>query len=308
MSPRRTLTDSPFDTLERTFDLLTTGPRPLALDGTGITGMADRAVPLGELKAWLLHPSTPFPLRDAIVGELVARAQAEGGRWSVGLAGVLLPGLRRAVWPLTQACPGKADEIEAETLAAFLAAVAKAAPGRPRLASRLCWLARIGAQRLLRAELAEQAGPGTDPVSAAPPRPWGHPDLVLARAVRAGVIGVADAQLIGATRLDGENVAEVAAELGLDYEACRIRRGRAEAKLRDYLKSDWYSPFDFVGKRPETPCSSNRGRPRHGRPETGDRASVTPTSHQGGEVPTPVPTGPTGRPPRPVPRQTQPRA
>ena len=57
MCPRRILTDSPFDTLEKTFDLLTTGPRPLALDGTGLPGLPDRPVPLGELKARLLHPS-----------------------------------------------------------------------------------------------------------------------------------------------------------------------------------------------------------------------------------------------------------
>ena len=267
MRHRRTLTDSPFDTLERTFDLLVCPPRPLALDGTGIVGLPDRPIPLGELKGRLLHPSTPFAVRDAVVGELVARAQAEGGRWSVGLAGVLLPGLRRAVWPLVQACPGKAEEIEAETLAAFLAAVARAVPGRPRLASRLCWLARIGATALLKAELAERAGPGATPVSAAPPRPWGHPDFVLARAVAAEVIEPADAELIAATRLEGQSVAKAADALGLEYEACRIRRGRAERKLRDHIKSDWYLPFDFVGKRPETPCSSSRGRPRHGRDE-----------------------------------------
>ena len=52
-----------------------TGPNPLALDGTGIAGLPDRPVPLGELKARLLHPSTPFEVRDAIVGELVARSQ-----------------------------------------------------------------------------------------------------------------------------------------------------------------------------------------------------------------------------------------
>src|SRR5579875_106431 len=130
MAPRRALTDSPFDTLEKTFDLLVTGPRPLALDTTSIAGMANRMVPLGELKARLLHPSTPFSVRDAIVDELVARSQAHGGAWTVGLAGVLLPGLRRAAWPLVQACPGKAADIEAETLAAFLAAVAACQPGR----------------------------------------------------------------------------------------------------------------------------------------------------------------------------------
>ena len=176
---RRPLTDSPFDTLERTFTLLSSGPNPLALDGHGITGLPDRPVPIGELKARLLHPSTAFEARDAIVGELVARSQTHGGRWTVALAGVLLPGLRRAIWPLVQACPGRADELESEALTAFLAAVASCQPGRARLASRLCWLARSGAQRLLQAELIEFR-PGSDPVSAAPPRPWGHPDLVLA--------------------------------------------------------------------------------------------------------------------------------
>lgn len=265
MTGRRVLTDSPFDMLEKTFDLLVTGPHPLALDGTGVRGLPNRLIPLGELKGRLLHPSTPFVTRDAIVGGLVARAQAEGGRWSVGLAGVLLPGLRRAAWPLMQVCPGKADEIEAETLAAFLAAVAAATPGRARLASRLCWLARIGAQRLLRAELGEQARPGTEPVSAAPPRPWGHPDLVLARAVRAGVLGAADAELIGATRIGGLDLADAANALGISYPACQMRRRRAESLLVEFLQSDRYSSFDFVGKQAKTPCSSSRGRPRQGR-------------------------------------------
>jgi hypothetical protein len=265
MVPRRVLTDSPFDTLEKTFDLLVTGPNPLALDGTSLDGLADRAIPLGELKAMLLHPSMAFDVRDAVVDELVARSRAKGGAWTVGLAGVLLPGLRRAVWPLVQSCPGKAADIEGETLVAFLAAVARCEPGRARLASRLCWLARIGADRLMRAEMTERARPGTDPVSAAPPRPWGHPDLVLERAVRAGVIGAADAELIGATRIGDVELAEVANALGISYKACHQRRRRAESALVEWLTSDRYSPFEFVEKGPETPCSSNGGRPRQGR-------------------------------------------
>ena len=262
---RRPLTDSPFDTLERTFVLLTSGPNPLALDGTGVPGLPGRLVPLGELKARLLHPSTRFEVRDAIVDELVARSQSDGGRWTVGFAGVLLPGLRRAVWPLVQACPAKADDIEAEALAAFLAAVAGCQPGRPRLASRLCWLARTGATRLLRAELAEQARPGSEPVSAAPPRPWGHPDLVLAKAVRAGVICAADAELISATRIGDTDLAEAAERLGLGYWACHKRRlGPSHSSSNGSLGDD-YQPFEFVQKRAETPCSYSGGRPRQER-------------------------------------------
>jgi hypothetical protein len=276
---RRPLTDSPFDTLERTFVLLTSGPNPLALDGTGLPGLPSRLVPLGELKARLLHPSTRFEVRDAIVDELVARSQSDGGRWTVGLAGVLLPGLRRAVWPLVQACPAKADDIEAEALAAFLTAVASCQPGRPRLASRLCWLARIGATRLLRAELGEQARPGSEPVSAAPPRPWGHPDLVLAKAVRAGVICASDAELISATRIGDTDLAEVAERLGLGYWACHKRRLRAESQLIEWVTGDDYQPFEFVQKRAETPCSYSGGRPRQERPmdrRSGKRRSNPP--------------------------------
>jgi len=268
---RRPLTDSPFDTLERTFVLLTSGPNPLALDGTGVPGLPGRLVPLGELKARLLHPSTRFEVRDAIVDELVARSQSDGGRWTVGLAGVLLPGLRRAVWPLVQACPAKADDIEAEALAAFLAAVARCQPGRPRLASRLCWLARTGATRLLRAELGEQARPGSEPVSAAPPRPWGHPDLVLAKAVRAGVICASDAELISATRIGDTDLAEVAERLGLGYWACHKRRLRAESQLVEWVTGDGYSDIalDATNRAPRSrqsiPEQGRRGRPRHGR-------------------------------------------
>jgi hypothetical protein len=260
----RRLTDSPFDTLERTFALLTSGPRPLALDGAGIPGLPGRPIPLDELKARLLHPSTPFEVRDAIVAELVTRAQAEGGRWTVGLAGVFLPGLRRAVWPIIRACPGKADDIEAQALAAFVAAVARCQPGRPRLASWLRWQARKGATRLLRAEMAEQARPATEPVSAAPPRPWGHPDLVLAKAVRAGVISASDAELISATRIGDTDLADAAAEVDLGYWACHKRRRRAEERLRDWVTSDDYPPFD-VQKEGESGCSLSGDRHRPAR-------------------------------------------
>ena len=262
---KRPLTDSPFDTLERTFTLLTSGPDPLALDGTAVAGLPDRPIPLGELKARLLHPSTRFEVRDAIVDELVTRAQAEGGRWTVGLAGVLLPGLRRTVRALVRACPGKADDIEAEALAAFVAALSRCQPGRPRLASWLRWQARKGATRLLHAEMAERARPGTEPVSAAPPRPWGHPDLVLAKAVRAGVISAADAELISATRIGDTDLAEAADALGLGYWACHKRRRRAEATLTEWIASDDYPPIEVVQKTGESGCSQCGDRRRQDR-------------------------------------------
>jgi hypothetical protein len=49
----------------------------------------------------LLHPSMAFAARDAVVDELVARSRAKGGAWTVGHAGVLLPGF---VGPSGRSC------------------------------------------------------------------------------------------------------------------------------------------------------------------------------------------------------------
>ncbi|MHB8438534.1 MAG: hypothetical protein ACYDD4_05150 [Acidimicrobiales bacterium] len=265
MTTPRELSDSPFDTLEETFRLLCSGPRPLALDGSAFAGLPDRLVPLDELKAILLHPSSAFSLRDAIVSELVARAQHDG-TWLVGLAGVLLPGLRCAAWPFAQTCPDQEADIESEMLTAFVVAVRRTTPDHPRLAAHLTWRAHARAKDLVRTEMAEWARPALHPVSAAPPRPWGHPDLVLEKAVGCGVLCAEDAELIGATRIGDVALESAASRLGITYAAARKRRIRAEAVLVAWVTSDDYPPFDFVPEAGETPRSVGGGRARQGRP------------------------------------------
>ena len=262
---RRTLTDSPFDSLERTFGLLCGGPSPLALDGCSFVGLPNRTLPLDELKSLLLHPSVSFDLRDAVVGELVDRAQHEG-KWMIGLAGVLLPGLRRAAWPLSHACLDRAADVESEMLASFVAAVGRTDSSRPRLAAHLTWQAHGGAKEQVRAEMAERAKPANRPVSTAPPRPWGHPDLVLAKAVDLEVLCVEDAELISATRIGDLPLERAAAGLGISYAAARKRRTRAETTLVVWMTSDDYPAVEFVPKGIKTPRSLGGDRPRRGRP------------------------------------------
>jgi len=115
---------SPYDTLEAAFGLLTSGPDPLSLDGHLVDhGLPPRLIPLDELRGMLLHPSVGFAARDAAVAELARRARRDGGAAMVGLAGVLLPGLRRLTTPLARACPGKAADLEAAVLAGLVEAV-----------------------------------------------------------------------------------------------------------------------------------------------------------------------------------------
>jgi len=100
------------------------------------------------------------------------------------------------------------------------------------VAQRLCSAAFVAARRQLRAsEPARVEVSGPAPGSAAPPALWQHPDFVLARAVRTAVITAAEADLIGATRLEEVAVAAYAARVGKTAKAVYKARDRAEARL-----------------------------------------------------------------------------
>ncbi|MEA3075396.1 MAG: hypothetical protein QOF60_304 [Actinomycetota bacterium] len=222
---------SPFEALEATFRLLCQGPSPLAVHGREVgPPFPRRVIPLTELGGMLLHPSTPYEARDAAVGLLARRAAAQGGAWTVGLAGVLLPGLRNALIPLARTWPQGVADLEADALAGLLEALAAGVP-RERVASRLVSRAAGRAKHRFARELAAHGRHGSGALPAEPHRPWGHPDFVLAEAVQAGVLSDEEADLIGETRLGGVPLRHYAASRGGRHGTYRMRRNRAENRL-----------------------------------------------------------------------------
>jgi hypothetical protein len=149
----------------------------------------------------------------------------------VGLGGVLLPGLRRIAARLARELPGQAADLDSEVMAGFLAALDGFDSTGGRIPARLLSGSWRQAKRLWRAERAYAAHHVPAIASAAPAAPWGHPDFVLARAVREGVVSAGDAELIGLTRLEGVTLAAVAAERGVRCHALAVRRWRAEQRL-----------------------------------------------------------------------------
>jgi hypothetical protein len=263
-----TSTLNPFNTLESAFTVLCTEPGALSLEAGAVAGLPRRSIPLTELRSILLHPSTSHAVRDATLGELLRRSQSDGGRWTIGLAGVLLFGLRRAVAPLCLACPGKAADIEAEAIAGLLEAIPKTNTSRSRLASRLTWLARNQAKDLVTREFAEAAArPFHDAASAVPVWSDHHPDLVLMKAVIAGVVAAEDAALIGETRLGAMTVDEAASGLGIATKAAYERRRQAEKRLVAWITGPDYEP-GFLENRSDSPYLVRRGRPRQGQATT----------------------------------------
>jgi hypothetical protein len=233
----------PFDLLDRSFQLLVGEPAPLALDGVAVDGLPDRPIPLDELRSMLLHPSVGFDTRDTALTWLVGRAQTEGGAWLVGLAGVLLPGIGRRVYPLCRAFPRLAHDLEAEALAGLLQAVRAWRCGEDRVATRLVWAAARAAHRLLGREAAvgeREVSVGLD--LEPPARLATHGELVLDQAVRAGVLSQLDAELIAATRVEEVPLRLLAGRWGASYEALRKRRQRAEAALVGWLRDQGVVP------------------------------------------------------------------
>jgi hypothetical protein len=221
---------------ETHFALLVCQPAPLAFDGRGVDGLPGRMLPLDELRD-LLVAGVPTSVQDAVWRQLATAARSWGPAWVVGAVGVAAPGLTRMAARLSRGLPGQAEDIDSEILAGFLHALRSEDLDRPRLWLRLCWAAwRAGhvARRIdhsveLPADLPTGAG--------TPRRPYGHPDLLLGRAVAAGIITRAQADLIGATRLGQVLVEQIAAEHGVPASVIRMRRKRAERTLVRALTS-----------------------------------------------------------------------
>ncbi|MBO0882734.1 MAG: sigma-70 family RNA polymerase sigma factor [Mycobacterium sp.] len=228
------------DTAEHAFRLLTCDPAPLALAGERIGfGLADGAISLVVLRDLVMARRLPAEGRRRLWRLLAANAQQAGPSWVVGAVGMAIPGLRQVAGRLSMragrcGCAYYTADVDAEILAGFVAGLRAIDPdGEPEVFGRLMSAAYNAGRRTLRGEVSEcghrhlqwPAG------SVAPPVPVAHPDVVLARAVDSGVLSAREATVIGATRLDGLLLREVAAETGESVEALKRRRQRAEKRL-----------------------------------------------------------------------------
>lgn len=263
----------PLDTARECFGWLVTGPHPLALDGRDFAGLPDRTIPLDELRDRLLRRRCPKAARDAVWAHLVTRARREGATWTLACAGMALPTLASTVSWLTARYPGDPFDVQAEVLTGFLGAVASVDLDRPHVLARLRWAAyRAGITALF--EALDAPTPLPLGYRSAPPRPpWGHPDLVLARAVREGVLTRTEADVIGATRLEDLPIGRWAADRpDITVPSAYKMRRRAERRLADYLR------------RGETPSESTDPVGEH---VTTHLTSLTPTSTPPSEQPSP---------------------
>lgn len=243
------------------FAWLLTGPDPVSVDGSHIPGLPSRPVPLDELGALLLAEDCTQATRDAAWAYLITRARSESGTWTVACVGLALPVLLRVAAIVTRRFTSDTHDLNAAVLTGFLQELREVDLVRPAILARLYWAAYREGHRAL-SEAAGSPIPTADlEFRSAPPQPDGHPDLVLAAAVKAGAITTEEAGLISETRLGETSLTEAAQARGRSYRATQKTRERAEARLVAYLAPD---PEDTVDGQPDT-AAENRA-PRHRAP------------------------------------------
>ncbi|MDG4793530.1 hypothetical protein [Micromonospora sp. WMMD1082] len=225
-----------FTDIDYRFRLLGQGPCPLSVDGRRLgQGLPRRAIALPELSAILMHPSCGYPARDAVWRLLVQRARTGDPAWRAGAVGVALPGLRFKAYLLAKLFTG---DVQAAIVEHFLRALGTVDLARPGVVGNLLSAAFSKARAELRGlEPASSGAPNHAAGSVLPPAPFGHPDLVLTRAVDAGVISVQEAELIGATYLEEVGLTAYAERTGQPRWNLYKRRTAAVARLTAAIES-----------------------------------------------------------------------
>ena len=233
-------TTSVLRSAESAFAVLVTGPAPLSLDAATVeaAGLGRCDMPMDRVRDRLLDRGVGYEVRDRVWTEVVDRARGGDPAWVIAAVGLCLPGLQRIAARLARTVPAdQVPDVESELLAGFLSELKVIDTSSGRIAARLCWAAYRAADRYRSAD-PYRAGvvvPLAD--SAAPPRPWGHPDFVLSAAVADGVLTEYEAELIATTRLEAVTLDQLSTAWRLPRSTLADDRARAERRLVAHLTS-----------------------------------------------------------------------
>ncbi|AEB42612.1 hypothetical protein [Micromonospora maris] len=273
---------SALDAAQTAFAALTCEPAPLVFDCTVLAcdaGLRQPVMPLPALRDWLLRHPRAYTARDEVWRELIRRARLDGPHWVVAAVGMAMPALQRYAAALCEGYDGDPADIDAEILTGFLTALRDRADlTKPAPYASLCkaaWRAgrnlRLQRQEHVPVEDIEHVTPG----SRTPRMPYGHPDLLVRRAVTLGILDPEDEQPYIDVRLGYRAIEPIAAAHGVSVDALRMRLSRIDSRiaaaLADGLLTGLVSPETTARLRQR---AEQRRRRRAGRAATTRRENA----------------------------------
>ncbi|WP_121009521.1 hypothetical protein [Saccharothrix australiensis] len=198
-------------------------------------GLPAKALRPDELRALLLRRGTAWITKDAVWAELVERAQAIPDPWTTVAAGMMRPGLRHIVTALRGRFPVDHVDLESEVVAGFLQELDLAEARTPRIYAQLHGAARRRGHEVCRREL-RSAGRSEPTGTVRRHRPaGGHPDIVLAEAMRSGVVTPQQADLVSHVLIDDNDRSTAARRLGMSRYQVAAQLDTAADQLAEYL-------------------------------------------------------------------------
>ncbi len=135
---------SPLSAAATAFATLTCDPNPLSLDlGPLVAAFPDAGLPCGvlplpQLSTWLQEHRDAYDARDIVWRELIRRARDLGREWLIAAVGMAMPALVRYAAELAAMYRGDRDDIDAEILTGFLAALRRIDLDRAAPHAALC--------------------------------------------------------------------------------------------------------------------------------------------------------------------------
>ena len=228
---------SPLDNIEHAYLRHAYGPDPVTFWGGYTTGLAAAPFTLPELTALLTGKKTPTSVKDQVWNSLVKQARVSN-EWGLIAAGVAIRALRRAVKRARYHAPNIniQDDLESAAISAFLESIHTIDTSAPQICARLCQSAYVAARQwALDLKQYQETMCSNIFESHPPPDQAKHVDLVLASAVKEGIITRLQADLVTETRLERHSLRESSDHLQIPYPIARREREAAEYELCEWL-------------------------------------------------------------------------
>lgn len=220
---------SDLDLAEQQFRNLIAATRPPTIDGISVE----------DVRVTMLKRRTTPATVQAVCAHLIRMARARPNPWVTVATGMMIPSLKSVAGKFGRRYRGDRRDLDSEILTGFLQALADVDPDEPGLFTRLYRAAfrRGRTECEHETRMAARHTELTGVVQGFHCESPGNPDLVLAEAVRGGVITPRQADLVCGIHLDHGRRREVARSLGVTPYQIKVELTAARRGLSQYLNA-----------------------------------------------------------------------